>query len=120
MATTTERELGTAKPLIDGGWLESTSLGAIDHVNPATGRVNGSVAISGAAEVDAAVAAAKAAHPEWRAMPGDQRRGILQRIDERLQRELESLGRTTTLELGHPLLTSIGLSWLCSSWFGYY
>jgi aldehyde dehydrogenase (NAD+) len=120
MATTTDHELGIAKPFIDGAWRERTSLGSIDHVNPATGRVNGAVAMSGAAEVDAAVAAAKGAHPAWRAMPGDQRRGILQRIDERLQKELESLGRTTTLELGHPLFTSIGLSWLCSSWFGYY
>ena len=120
MATTTEHELGIARPFIDGGWLERTSLGSIDHVNPATGRVNGTVAMSGAAEVDAAVAAAKAAHPAWRTLPGDQRRRILQRIDERLQSELESLGRTTTLELGHPLYSSIGLSWLCSSWFGYY
>jgi aldehyde dehydrogenase (NAD+) len=120
MATTTAHELGTARPFIDGRWLESTSLGLADHVNPATGRVNGAVAMSGAAEVDAAVAAAKAAHPAWRAMPGDQRRRILQRIDELLAREFDTLGRTTTLELGHPLMSSIGLSYLCSSWFGYY
>jgi acyl-CoA reductase-like NAD-dependent aldehyde dehydrogenase len=120
MATTTDHELGIAKAFIDGGWRERTSLGSIDPVNPATGRVNGTVAMSGAAEVDAAVAAAKAAQAAWRAMPGDQRRPILQRIDERIQKELESLGRTTTLELGHPLYSSIGLSWLCSSWFGYY
>ena len=120
MATTSEHELGIAKPLIDGGWLERTSRGSIDHVNPATGRVNGAVALSGPAEVDAAVAAAKAASPAWRAMPGDQRGQILQRIAELVSRELEPLGRTTTLELGHPFSTSIGLSYLCASWFGYY
>ncbi len=120
MSTTNAHELGTARPFIDGRWLESTSLGLAEHVNPATGRVNGAVALCGAAEVDAAVAAAKAALPAWRALPGDRRRQILQRIDELLQRELETLGRSTTLELGHPLMSSIGLSYLCSSWFGYY
>jgi acyl-CoA reductase-like NAD-dependent aldehyde dehydrogenase len=118
--STTEHELGTARPFIDGRWIESTSLGAIDHVNPATGRVNGAVAMSGAAEVDRAVAAAKAALPAWRAMRGDDRRKILQRIEELLTGQFEALGRTTTLELGHPLFSSIGLSYLCSTWFGYY
>ena len=62
MATTTQHELGTARPFIGGSWVDETSLGEMDHINPATGRVNGTVAMSGAAEVDRAVAAAKAAY----------------------------------------------------------
>ena len=44
-----------------GEWLED--------INPATGELVGLVPLSGAADVDAAVAAARAAQPEWRASP---------------------------------------------------
>ncbi|GAB2844544.1 aldehyde dehydrogenase family protein [Actinocorallia aurea] len=114
------RELGSIGPLIDGAWLDRTSRGSTDHVDPATGRVNGTVLLSGPEEVDNAVAAAKAAHPEWRAMSPHKRRRILQRIEELMEARVPELARLTTLEIGAPALISGALAHLCSGWFGYY
>ncbi|MFF0085862.1 aldehyde dehydrogenase family protein [Streptomyces canus] len=125
MTTTTSRpsstgELGVTGPLVDGTWLDKTSVGAVDHANPATGRANGSVLLSGAQEVDDAVAAAKAAHPEWRALSPDKRRRILQRVEELMLSRVPELGRLTTLELGAPIMMSSALAHLTAGWFGYY
>ncbi|MHC5257703.1 aldehyde dehydrogenase family protein [Streptomyces sp. UC4497] len=113
-------DLGVTGPLVDGTWHDKTSAGAVDHVNPATGRVNGSVLLAGPQEVDDAVAAARAAHPEWRAMSPDKRRRILQRVEELMLADVPELGRLNTLELGAPISMSSALAYLCSGWFGYY
>jgi acyl-CoA reductase-like NAD-dependent aldehyde dehydrogenase len=117
---TISRELGPARPLINGEWLESSSVADFKHVDPSTGQVNGTVVMSGVAETDAAVAAARAAFPAWRATSPDRRRRILQRIEELVEAELPELGRLTTLELGHPIMASTALSYVCAAWFGYY
>src|SRR4051812_7389817 len=119
-AHTLSDELGVTGPLVNGNWLEKTSIGTIDHVNPATARVNGSVLLCGPQEVDAAVAAAKDAYPQWRAMSPDKRRRILQRIEELMLARVAELGRLTTLELGVPLAVSSALAYLCSRRFGDY
>lgn len=113
-------ELGVTGPLVDGTWLDKTSVGAVDHVNPATARVNGSVLLCGPQEVDAAVASAKAAHPEWRALSPDRRRRVLQRVEELMLARVPELGRLMTLELGAPVMVSSALAHLCAGWFGYY
>jgi acyl-CoA reductase-like NAD-dependent aldehyde dehydrogenase len=114
------RDLGVARGYLDGQWLDRSSLGITEHVDPSTGSANGTVQLCGADEVDTAVASAKAAFPAWRAMPGDKRRRILQRVEELVEERLPELGRLTTLELGHPSLTAMSLSYLCAVWFGYY
>ncbi|GAA2443855.1 aldehyde dehydrogenase family protein [Actinomadura vinacea] len=116
----TSHDLGVTGPLIDGSWLDRASAGTMDHVNPATARVNGTVVLSGPAEVDAAVAAAKKASPEWRAMSPDKRRRILQRVEELMEARVPELSRLATLELGVPATTSAALAYLCTKWFGYY
>ncbi|GGV42600.1 aldehyde dehydrogenase [Actinomadura cremea] len=117
---TTAHDLGITGPLIDGTWLERTSSGTVDHINPATARTNGTVVLGGPQEVDAAVAAAKTAFPEWRAMSPDERRRILQRVEELMRARVPELARLTTLEIGAPTLISAALAHLCSGWFGYY
>jgi len=117
---TTSRDLGTVRPFINGEWTVGTTLGTQDHIDPSTGRANGTMLLSGTEEADAAVAAAKAAFPAWRDTPPDQRRRILQKIEDLVEAKLPELARITTLELGHPMLTSFALSYLCANWFGYY
>ena len=119
-AEAVSRELGVTRPFIGGGWVESTSQRDLEHVDPATGRVNGIVRMCGVDETDAAVAAAKAAYPAWRATSPDRRRRILQKIEEAVEANLGELGRLTTLELGHTVMTSTALSYVCAAWFGYY
>ena len=50
---------------INGKWVSPNGEGTIDVINPSTEEVIGSVPISSHADVDLAVAAAKAAFPSW-------------------------------------------------------
>ena len=59
-------------PLIIGDKREERGSGAtLAHVYPGTGKVTREIAMANAADVDRAVAAARAAFPAWKAMPGD-------------------------------------------------
>ena len=58
--------------LIGETWLDSPSGGIAEHVNPATGQIQGVVPLAGPAEVDEAVRSAQGAHSSWRRMtPAD-------------------------------------------------
>ncbi|MGW3132355.1 aldehyde dehydrogenase family protein [Streptomyces sp. NPDC001076] len=120
MTTSLSHDLGTTSPLVDGTWLDNTSAGQQDHINPATARTNGAVLLAGPPEIDTAVAAARRAFPEWRAMSPDRRRRILQRVEELMLERVPELARLNTLELGVPIRTSAALAYLSAGWFGYY
>src|SRR5579864_437935 len=71
-----------------------------DVFNPATGeRVRG-VAFATAAEIDAAVQAAKAAFPGWAATPPLTRARVMFKFVELLHREQDSLARIISEEHG--------------------
>lgn len=89
--------------LINGEWRSSGSAGTMDHVNPSTGQVQATFPLSGPAEVDEAVAAARAAFPAWRAMMADQRRNILNRWADLVEQHAQDFGRISALESGHPI-----------------
>jgi aldehyde dehydrogenase (NAD+) len=90
--------------LIGSEWVQQTRAGSIEHVNPATGKVQQSVPVAGAGEVDAAVAAARVALPRWRSwMPSD-RMGVLRRIADGLRSRAPECATITTLENGTPAL----------------
>jgi acyl-CoA reductase-like NAD-dependent aldehyde dehydrogenase len=64
-------------PLIIGDTREERGRGAtVAHIYPGTGQVTREIAMADASDVDRAVAAARAAFPAWRDMPGDQRRNL--------------------------------------------
>ena len=65
---------------IGGAWVAGTSGRQGDVFDPATGRVTKHVDFASADEVDAAVAAAKAAFPAWRATSLSKRTEIMFRI----------------------------------------
>src|SRR4029078_13286068 len=58
---------------INGAWVSSSGTTLLDVKNPATGELLAKVPLSTSADVDAAVQAAKAAFPAWRAIPPVQR-----------------------------------------------
>ena len=53
---------------VAGRWTPATGDDALDVTNPATGETLARVPLSAAADLDAAVSAARAALPEWRAV----------------------------------------------------
>ena len=83
------------KPLAGSGYFRS--------VNPATQAVLAEVARGGAKEVDAAVAAAKAAFPAWARRPASERAALLHRLGELISREVPALARTETQDTGQPI-----------------
>ena len=75
----------------------------IEVVEPATGDVMAEVPRAGAEETDAAVARAKAAFPDWRAVsPGD-RAALLHALADALDAAHEDLARTEARNAGKPI-----------------
>jgi aldehyde dehydrogenase (NAD+) len=77
-------------------------------IDPATGVAWGSVPVASAADVDAAVAAARRALPGWAATPPADRAAALVRMADAIERRAESLSLTNTLENGTPVSESSG------------
>jgi len=71
----------------------------LDH-NPANGEVNARVPVSSAAEVDAAVSAARLAQPSWASLPLRQRAEAVKAAVRRLHVDKADLARLITAEMG--------------------
>ena len=107
MATAEPRpELGIRPlwPLFVGGREVSAATGQTFPVyNPATARQLCEVARGGAADIDAAVRAARAAFPAWAAMPVVTRRNILNVVAVQLAAHTDELAVLECLSCGKPL-----------------
>ena len=76
--------------------------------NPATGEASARVAFASDEEVDAAVAAAKAAFPEWRATPLARRAEIMFRFRELVDAHRQQLAELISLEHGKTVADAMG------------
>ncbi|MGV8805072.1 MAG: CoA-acylating methylmalonate-semialdehyde dehydrogenase [Polaromonas sp.] len=76
--------------------------------NPATGSVSSHVALAGAAEVAAAVAAAQAAFPAWADTPPIRRARVMFRFLELLNQHRDALAQLITAEHGKVLTDAQG------------
>ena len=76
--------------------------------NPATGEQTGEVDFAGMEEVDRAVAAAKAAFPEWRTWSLSKRADLLFRVYQVVDEHREDLARLLTAEHGKVLSDALG------------
>lgn len=95
------------KNLIGGQWTAAAG----EHrpaTNPATGEMLAEVPMSGAVEVDQAVAAAARAYPEWRRTPVGDRIQPLFKLKSLLEAHLDELARGITEECGKTLAESAG------------
>jgi malonate-semialdehyde dehydrogenase (acetylating) / methylmalonate-semialdehyde dehydrogenase len=101
MSVTTTRLLDN---YIAGRWTPATAATEVlDVTNPATGEVLARVPLSGAADLDAAVRAAREALPEWRAFSTIARARKLFELRERLNARAEELARSVTTEMGKTI-----------------
>jgi acyl-CoA reductase-like NAD-dependent aldehyde dehydrogenase len=76
---------------------------AMEVINPATEEIVALCPRASLAQLDAAVAAAKAAFPAWSRTPVETRRRALTSIAEALEANKDEIARTLTLEQGKPL-----------------
>src|SRR5688500_8628192 len=90
---------------VGGAWTPAAAdAEALDVTNPATGEVLARVPLSTAADLDAAVRAARAALPEWRAVSVIARARKLFALREGLVARKEDLARSVTTEMGQTLV----------------
>lgn len=87
--------------LIDGQLVEATT--HLEVINPATGKVFARCPAAGAAELDAAVAAARRAFPAWKEQGYAARAALVARFAAALEAEKEPLARLLTQEQGKPI-----------------
>ncbi|MEM7323361.1 MAG: aldehyde dehydrogenase family protein, partial [Actinomycetota bacterium] len=87
---------------IGGEWVSPSTSDLLPVVNPATEQPIASIALGGTADIDAAVAAAKAAFPDFSATPVEERIALLNRIVELLGARSEELAATISAEMGAP------------------
>ena len=90
----------TLENFIGGEWVGAEDGATFDSFVPATGETLASFPRSGAADVDRAVAAAKAAFEDWRLVPAPQRGEILFRLGELLRDHKDELTDLMTREMG--------------------
>ena len=75
----------------------------MDVVNPATEEVLCAAPRASEAQLDQAVAAAKAAFPAWSNTPLDERKAVVNKIADAIEANAEGLARLLTQEQGKPI-----------------
>ncbi|RCV53817.1 aldehyde dehydrogenase family protein [Marinitenerispora sediminis] len=88
---------------IGGAWTSSAAPETIDVVNPATEEVVDRVPAGDPADVERAVAAARAAFPAWAALTPAERHGHLTRAFTLLRQRADDVARTIATDMGAPL-----------------
>jgi aminomuconate-semialdehyde/2-hydroxymuconate-6-semialdehyde dehydrogenase len=88
---------------IDGQFVEPVGGKYLDNIEPATGKPYSLVADSDARDVELAVAAAEKAFVDWSKTPAADRSGVLLRIADLIDRDLEKFARAESIDTGKPL-----------------
>jgi acyl-CoA reductase-like NAD-dependent aldehyde dehydrogenase len=98
-------------PIVIGDACEAGGSGArFPHVYPATGEVTHEFRLANADDVDRAAAAAGAAFPAWRAMPGDKRRDLMFRLAALIEAKAAEMTPLLTAENGAIILAGPHMS----------
>ncbi len=88
---------------IGGAWVAPAGTATLPVVNPATEEVLHEIAAGTAADIDSAVAAARAAWPAYCATTREERLALLARIMEVYGRRMKEIGAAVSDEMGAPL-----------------
>ncbi|MFJ9539502.1 aldehyde dehydrogenase family protein [Streptomyces sp. NPDC101225] len=101
--TTFQTEPG--RLFVGGRWREAADGARTEVVDPSRGAVVTTVAEAGAADVDAAVRAARTAFDDgaWSGLSGRERGRVLHRVAELIRENADDLARLESLDVGKPL-----------------
>jgi malonate-semialdehyde dehydrogenase (acetylating) / methylmalonate-semialdehyde dehydrogenase len=88
---------------VGGEWLDPLGLPTLEDRDPASGELLATVPLSGLAEVDAAASAARAAQPEWRAVPPQRRARAVMALRDALWARREELAQLVTADMGKTI-----------------
>lgn len=88
---------------IGGQFTPPASGATMDNINPATGHAYGTIPRSDAPDVEAAVAAAKAAFPTWSTLSAAKRSEWLMKVADGIEARMEELALAESKDNGKPL-----------------
>ncbi len=88
---------------IDGAWVPPVTPKTLDVIDPSTEEPFATISVGGKADVDHAVAAAKAAFPAFAATSKAERLALLKRILEVYNERFEDIAEAVSREMGAPL-----------------
>lgn len=91
---------------VGGAFVDPRDGSRVPSVNPATEEPIAEIAFGGAADVEAAVAAARAAQPGWARLPGRERAKYLFRVARLIQERARELAIVESLDGGKPIRES--------------
>ncbi|ONH60917.1 betaine-aldehyde dehydrogenase [Frankia sp. CcI49] len=95
---------GPGRLLIGGEWVHAADGATFPSINPSTGETLVEIAQGGAADVDQAVAAARAAFEgPWRNSTPDERQRLLWALADAVAENYEELRLLETLDMGTPI-----------------
>ncbi len=98
-----DTEAAALQNFVDGRWVTAHAAETLADHNPATGALLARVPLSGAADVDAAVQAARRAQGAWREVAPQSRARALFRLREVLVGHRDELARLVTTDMGKTL-----------------
>jgi aldehyde dehydrogenase (NAD+) len=81
---------------------------AIDSLEPATGKILGTIRLDGAKEYERAVRAAREVQPEWAMLPAPKRGEIVRLIGEEFRAQKDQLGELVAREMGKIYAEGLG------------
>lgn len=88
---------------IDGRFVPSLSGETLATLNPHDNSVIAEVSMANHADVDRAVAAAKAAFPKWSNLAGAERGRLLLKLADAIEANADRLARLESIDTGHPI-----------------
>ena len=101
-------EVEILRNFVGGRWVESHASEFLDVYNPAKGEVIARTPLSTSTDLDAAVASATRAFPQWRDTPPVVRARSMFRFKQVLEDNFEEIARTVTIEHGKTIDESRG------------
>ena len=94
---------------IDGTFSDPVGGQFLDNIDPSTGNAYGLIPRSQAADVDLAVAAAKAAFPTWSSLSAAERSSWLMKVSNAIDAKLDTLALAESKDNGKPLKLAIAV-----------
>ncbi|HTB50658.1 MAG TPA: aldehyde dehydrogenase family protein [Solirubrobacteraceae bacterium] len=100
---------GPMRMLIGEDWVQAGSGESLIDIDPATCEPLAEVPAGDAADIDAAVGAARQARAGWAGASPDRRSRVLWRMSELVEQHADELALLDTLDSGKPLLSARGI-----------
>jgi 4-guanidinobutyraldehyde dehydrogenase / NAD-dependent aldehyde dehydrogenase len=113
-----------SQAFVDGAYVDAVSGETFDCVSPITGEVVAQVAAADSADVDRAVAGARAAFESgaWSRLAPKKRKRVLQKLAGLMSEHAEELALLETIDMGKPIRDAtnvdVPLAIECIAWYG--